>query len=191
MFPQLGTLSRVMRKYRQELRDQNKTELVSDKELLGDLYWIYYNNRDLKLLLDLLATSSGVSHSIRVMTLFDQDLRIQSMASNLNANRNQKEVEVEFGDAFAIKNIFSNIKELSCIYTVEIHPATTESCVQALKFTKDPHSKEMGDFEMEPLNGGKNLQKATFCELCPDKEYTIRVSTMVNGRAIARKLVKV
>ena len=57
--------------YRLNMRardDSNKT----DKELLGDLYDIYYNNRDLRLLLDLLATSSGVAPAISVMTLFDK-----------------------------------------------------------------------------------------------------------------------
>ena len=43
----------------------------SDREVLGDLYDIYYNNRDLRLLLELLATSSGVAPAIAIMTLFD------------------------------------------------------------------------------------------------------------------------
>ena len=48
----------------------------TDKELFGDLYDIYYNNRDLRLLLDLLATSSGVAPAISVMTLFDKVIQI-------------------------------------------------------------------------------------------------------------------
>ena len=44
----------------------------SDKELMGDLYDIYYNNVDLRLLLELLTTSSGVAPAIAMMTLFDK-----------------------------------------------------------------------------------------------------------------------
>ena len=42
------------------------------REVLGDLYDIYYDNRDLRLLLELLATSSGVAPAIAIMTLFDK-----------------------------------------------------------------------------------------------------------------------
>ena len=58
----------------------------TDKENLGELWDIYYNNRfvkaknlqpkllirDLRLLLDLLATSSGIAPAIAIMTLFDR-----------------------------------------------------------------------------------------------------------------------
>ena len=71
-----------MRKYRLELR-KNSKEILTDKELLGDLYDVYFNNRDLKLLLDLLAQSSGVAPSLRIMTLFDKDFRSKSEPSNL------------------------------------------------------------------------------------------------------------
>ena len=40
--------------------------------MLGDLYDIYYDSRDLRLLLELLATSSGVAPAIAIMTLFDK-----------------------------------------------------------------------------------------------------------------------
>jgi len=68
-FPQLGALSKVMTKYKTEAR-RNAKELMTDQELLGDLYHVYYHNRDLKLLLDLLAESSGVAPSIRILSLF-------------------------------------------------------------------------------------------------------------------------
>ena len=47
----------------------------SEKDALGELWNIYYNNRNLKLLLDLLAESSGIAPSIRIMSLFDSDFR--------------------------------------------------------------------------------------------------------------------
>ena len=38
---------------------------ISDKELLGDLWDVYYNNKDLRMLLNLLAESSGIASSLR------------------------------------------------------------------------------------------------------------------------------
>ena len=72
LFPCLGNLRRLMSTYRTNLRAKSVVKEASDKELLGDLYDIYYNNRDLKLLLDLLATSSGVAPAIAVITLLDK-----------------------------------------------------------------------------------------------------------------------
>ena len=54
------------------MREKAGDSETTDKELLGDFYDIYYNNRDLKLLLDLLATSSGVAPAIAIITLLDK-----------------------------------------------------------------------------------------------------------------------
>ena len=61
----LGKLSRVMHNYRVYLRKNENSSIVTDQELLGSLYDIYYNNRDLNLLLNLLAESSGLATSLR------------------------------------------------------------------------------------------------------------------------------
>ena len=60
----LGKLSTVMRRYRTYLRKTEQT-LVTDQNMLGNLWDIYYNNKDLKLLLNLLAESSGLATSLR------------------------------------------------------------------------------------------------------------------------------
>ena len=72
LFPCFGKLSRVMAAYKYNIKEREKGSGKSDEEILGDLYDIYYNNRDLRLLLDLLATSSGVAPAIAIMTLFDK-----------------------------------------------------------------------------------------------------------------------
>ncbi len=75
--PQLGSLSGVMRKYKNEFKKKtaSQSDLATDQELLGDLYDVYYNNKDLKLLLDLLAASSGIAPCLRILCLFDKELR--------------------------------------------------------------------------------------------------------------------
>ena len=88
MFPCFGKLSRVMSAYKYNMLERAHGSGKSDREVLGDLYDIYYNNRDLRLLLDLLATSSGVAPAIAIMTLFDKvsryldNLQIWNLQSN-------------------------------------------------------------------------------------------------------------
>ena len=77
----------------------------TDKENLGELWDIYYNNRsqkspgvidlilslrDLRLLLDLLATSSGIAPAIAIMTLFDR-VCIKKFIKNLVSLRKSKD----------------------------------------------------------------------------------------------------
>ena len=69
--PCFGRLRRLMSTYKWNMRKLSGYAL-SDKELLGDLYDIYYNNVDLRLLLELLTSSSGVAPAIGMMTLFDK-----------------------------------------------------------------------------------------------------------------------
>lgn len=45
-----------MNKYKNEFKNENE----NGNDIVGDLHDVYYNNKDLKLLLDLLASSSGV-----------------------------------------------------------------------------------------------------------------------------------
>ena len=101
---------------------------------MGGLYSVYYNNRDLKLLLDLLAESSGIAPSIRIMSLFDKDFRGLSEPTNLKVEMtDDNNVTVEFDDAPTMKEIFPHIKQVACIYTVEIQPPTKNSSVSAFK----------------------------------------------------------
>ena len=77
-FPCFGKLSRLMSTYKANMRERVGDSMKTDKQLLGDLYDIYYNNRDLRLLLDLLATSSGVAPAIAIITLFDKVATLKS-----------------------------------------------------------------------------------------------------------------
>ena len=73
MIPWFGKLRSVMRAYKKSKREaaKNDNEKPVDEKILGDLYYIYYKNRDLKLFLELLAMGSGVAPAISFMTLFD------------------------------------------------------------------------------------------------------------------------
>merc|ERR1712018_611405 len=99
VFPNIRGLGRLMIEYSKETKNQtNKkdsqitkktTTTVIDEEndvfedtenceeeYEGDnLDVFYFNNPDLKLLLDLLAVASGIPHSLRILVLFDRSFR--------------------------------------------------------------------------------------------------------------------
>ena len=68
-----------MRAYKNNKREAAKkdNEKPVDEKILGDLYHIYYKNRDLNLFLELLAMGSGVAPAISFMTLFDSVRRLK------------------------------------------------------------------------------------------------------------------
>eukprot|EP00095_Tigriopus_kingsejongensis_P004020 maker-scaffold5_size1054832-snap-gene-1.15 protein:Tk04020 transcript:maker-scaffold5_size1054832-snap-gene-1.15-mRNA-1 annotation:"leucine-rich repeat-containing protein 8e" len=193
IFPQLGVLSRVMNAYRSDMRQKADAKVdgvqISDRQLMGDLYDIYYNNSDLKLLLDLLAQSSGVAIAIRIMTLFDKNFRGKSEPMDFRVTKEGNKVKVEFSDPRTVKEFFLKIPHVSIIYTVEILPPTATSSVVAFKMNEDKTSfrKEGDETELQPLSTFGIQRKAEFSDLDDAKEYVVRVCTIVNGRAIAQK----
>ena len=44
----------------------------AEAAVVGELQELYYNNRDVRLMLELLATSSGLAPAIAVLTIFDK-----------------------------------------------------------------------------------------------------------------------
>ena len=62
-----GKLARFMRSYRSQLENVANVQgaETSSKGLLGELHEIYYENRDLRLLLDLLSVTSGLAPPLR------------------------------------------------------------------------------------------------------------------------------
>ncbi len=141
--PGLGSLSGVMRKYRKEFKKMgHNTKDQTDQEIFGDLYDLYYNNRDLKLLLDLLATSSGIAPCLRLLCLFDVKMRTMAEVQRLTVTRHKKEnsdrwdAVVNFDDPAIMKDIFSKIDVTSCSFTIEIIP-----CLNEVRSVRGPSSK--------------------------------------------------
>ena len=59
-----GALSMVMASYYQLKKSRGDVKL-DDRDLMGNLWDIYYTNRDLRMLLNLLTESSGIAPSLR------------------------------------------------------------------------------------------------------------------------------
>merc|ERR1712219_29940 len=67
---------------RKKLGD-NPPTYIFDKELVGNLWDVYYNNKDLRMLLNLLTESTGIAASLRILAMFDHDFRKRMEASNV------------------------------------------------------------------------------------------------------------
>ena len=125
---------------------------------LDEMDKYYYNNKDLKLLLDLLATNSGVVTSLRVLALFDKSLREKCKPGDLTFSKphyherktetniaNEEgvteridktkvyDIGLRFSDAPASNQIFAFLKSSTCLYTIEILPPTPNFSVEAVK----------------------------------------------------------
>ena len=141
--------------YREDMLKTNKT----DEALLRGLDNYYYNNKDLRLLLDLLSERSGCAASLRVLALFDKELSLKFKPGDLDISfrdfhqrkaeiniwnaegkitQEEKEsktydINVKFPAAPAMDEIISRIKtvtSVTCMYTVEIQPPTPRSSVK-------------------------------------------------------------
>ena len=181
VLPQYRGLNKMMKRYAEQsqmARKQKKQIGVKNDEETGNglgatiakedeeeeddndyeednLDTFYFKNPDLKLLLDLLAVSSGVAFSLRILVLFDKSLRLKFQPgpfkfSNLYYHDRDGEINVAtkdlgmsveerkkdvynitvtFKEAIAINRMFANKKDISCIYTVEILPRTARSSI--------------------------------------------------------------
>ena len=131
--PSMRTLHNVMQHYKTDIMVNSKLP-GNETKLLGELYNAYYKGHDLKLLLDLLAQSSGIAPALKIMSLFDKGFNMGLQPFNLTVERShgRDECSVSFEDAPTMKDVFRFVKDITCIYTVEIVPPVLEVSVVAL-----------------------------------------------------------
>merc|ERR1712106_862885 len=132
------------------MRVRDTSNSKTDKELLGDLYDIYYGNRDLRLLLDPLATSSDVSSAIAIMTLFDKDFR-DAMKPHIHyiaASRDLGIVEIQFQEPkTGVRAALDDIHGVHLLYVAEIVPPA-KTAVEAFDSMYVPERQKDGSIEI-------------------------------------------
>ena len=163
-----------MERYRKFVQHQKKNhkhnEWMNNRKMSAftdhEMENIYFNNRDIKLLLDLLATCSGIEQSLRILVLFDSNLKSYFRPGNLEFVNEmfhayvpinevnistisgvQEEVyqkkivydiSIEFSESIIMANLLNNVDDLVGIYTVEIYPRTSRSTIHtAIKVTPE------------------------------------------------------
>lgn len=207
--PHLGILSKIMARYRTFIHQQQN---VTKNEWTGntneitfmdhEMENIYYNNRDIKLLLDLLATCSGVEQSLRILVLFDSKLKSylcpgdlkfvdQSYHSYIPVNEVNistiagvheetcvkklvYDLSIEFSEAIIMTHLLRNVKDIVGIYTVEIYPRTPRSTIhKAIKVTPQK--------SMVQLNSQKMMHtfSTRLYDMDPEQRYSKLISKFI------------
>ena len=123
--PEMRHFSKTMDLLKEEFK-----EAIFDTDGIDDLYDLYYNATDLKLLLDLLASKSGISPCLKLLGMLDKYLQEITKVSQVKTEevveRNCTNVIVTFDDSPVVKQVLSklviNRSDLQCIYSVEIFP---------------------------------------------------------------------
>ena len=112
-------LSQAMKLFKDEFN-------VSDTDSIDDLYDLYYNNYDLQLLLDLLASKSGIAPCLKLLSILDKNLQELTKASNaiveIVHDSECIDAIVTFDGAPVVKEVFAKVLDLKSIYSVEISP---------------------------------------------------------------------
>ena len=144
----------------------------------------YYENPDLWLLLNLLTETQGLGSSLRILSLFDARITSHFKATDVkitlakqpiadegeDAENIRFAVNVLFSDAPAKDGIFKHLKEdmkKTIMYTTELFPSMTNSTLK--QPPKSVPNKDVFVSQIDDIS----------------KEYTVRVSTWVNGKVIA------
>ena len=112
-------LTQAMKLFKDEFK-------IFDTDSIDDLYDLYYNNYDLQLLLDLLASKSGITPCLKLLSILDKNLLEMTKASNaiVETVNDSESIDaiVTFDDAPIVKEVFAKVLNLKSIYSVEISP---------------------------------------------------------------------
>ena len=129
-------------------------------------------NKDVKLLLNILQSSSGFASSLRVLALinknFSSTMKLDNLKVNFlpNADNPMRQVYIKASVGASVQSIFSGFKglEIQYIFEVVLLPTERSYCVVV-------NSKSF---------------KANYSSVCTslNQEFTIRVVTVVNGQEI-------
>jgi len=186
--PGLGVLDKVMNSYRENLLHTNN-EGKREEDLLGDLYHIYYNNRDLRLLLGLLATSSGIAPALAILALFDKPFQNATKPTILNVNVSKELgiARVEFQEPkTGVRAALHRTRGVHLMYVAEIVPPC-DTAVKAFELQEKKNGKVKVTKDGEEIDVTEVVvQAATFTGLKDDVDYEMKVSTVINGRTISQ-----
>lgn len=218
IWPQMGLMYRVIKKYREEsnislCRLERRVSVINHQNFLN----VYFDRRhkDLKLLLNLLAETSGLPESFRILTLFDKKFQSLWKPQNLRFEEyetvipNQKvkshSIIVRWNDA-PIGHFLANYdKSLSFEYTIDITPGpATELGMKSVLYKEEEKTcngkaedhEALSLLERSPGQSGPSAghnckYQVNFDNITQqEEEYTVTISTELNGRTVTQTVEK-
>ena len=115
IFPCFGKLSKNMNHLKSTLTDLKKKETNAYNLDVEDYY---FNDKNSKLLFDILAETNGIEVCFQIFCLMDNQMYEICQVQNINVSQKGKNVVVRFDGAPA----FKYLDGVSCKYIVEISP---------------------------------------------------------------------
>jgi len=158
--PGFGKLRRIMAAYK---------KTTANNAWEGDLYTFYYNNSDVQLLLNLLASSSGLAEPLRSLSLIDKDFNsacLPELVSCHGADNGNLMVNIKIKDGSLLShlNTMSGVR-ISFLVEAEGNTAsftpTSERCLEASLPNEDTSSKS-SSLTIRTLVNGKITSSDNF-----------------------------
>lgn len=181
----LSVINDVMRKYKKNF--ENFAGDTDSSENVEDLNSLYYEHMDTQILLALLEMNTGIAPCLKFLCLFDKSLQKNAKIEDLSVkwqsadSEGKSDLEVEFKNSRAVVDIFSKIPKASCTYVVEITPEIETKSWVICKYAED--DKKDVEAQSEKI---LPIKKAKFKKLESGVNYTICVSTQINGHSVAK-----
>jgi len=181
----LSVINDVMKKFKGNFKKISGE--TDSSENVKDLKSLYYERMDTQILLALLEMNTGIAPCLKFLCLFDKSLQKNAKIEDLSVqwqsadSEGKSDIEVEFKNSRAVSDIFSKIPKASCTYVVEITPEIeTKSWVIRKYAENDKKDVEAQSEKILPI------KKAKFKKLASGVNYTICVSTQINGHSVAK-----
>jgi len=162
--PFKSKLGKILHKYRANLRNCDKND--HEKRIKS----IYFENKDLKMLIDLLALNKGLGTALQVISIFDKEFygsmspRIASLKALANTKSIQAIVE----------------KPSNCFCS-----SLQRSSEMRMKMVIELCSEEDNPAKVYDVLGDTSDITTTFEELLDDVEYELKVSILINGKIVS------
>ena len=167
----------------------------------------YFDNPDLKLLLDLLDAVHGTATCLQVLSLLDSEFNeewvipdiVITAASNLRSTfsgdmktdkENQMQnynLRIRFEDAPSRAGISDYMNVINFGYMVSLYPPTKSTSSIKISIRSESHSS-VNNKNLDVQNETTSLEHScTLVDLDVSREYAIRIETILNGKILGNR----
>ena len=167
----------------------------------------YYDNHDLKLLLDLLDVVHGTATCLQVLSILDSEFNeewvipdiVISVASNLRSTvsgdmKTDKENQIQnynlrirFQDAPSRAGILNDMNVINFGYMVSLYPPTKSTSSIKISIKSESHSS-VNNQNMDLQNKTSAQEHScALVDLDVSREYAIRIDTILNGKILGNR----
>ena len=170
----------------------------------------YYDNQDLRLLLDMLDVSHGSATCFRVLALFDSEFNDElvvpdiifpsppkmrklnttdTVTTDIELKVNEKnlknyDLEIKFQDAPSKDGILKFLNGSTFQYVISLYPTTKRTSIITLSVISETQQSVGCENDVMPQTESLPEYSCMLEDLDVSTEYIIRINTVVNGKVL-------